>query len=177
MILLRHPRPAVEPGICYGRLDLALGPDAEAEIAAALAATPRVHAVLTSPAGRCRALAAALATRDGVEAIMDPRLQELDFGAWEGRPWDRIDRAESDPWAADPWRVAPPGGETFAALHARVGAVLGEAPAGAVLVTHAGPIRAALMIARGESFDSVFARPVPYASPLRLARDGVTADG
>ncbi|HUF55135.1 MAG TPA: histidine phosphatase family protein [Thermohalobaculum sp.] len=170
MIVIRHPRPAVAPGTCYGRLDLRPGPDAEAEIAAALASLPRRRPVLTSPARRCRLLAERLAARDGGRPRLDPRLRELDFGAWEGRRWDAIDRAESDPWAADPWGLAPPGGETFAALHARVAAALDDAAPGAILVTHAGPIRAARMILLGETFERVFAAPVPYATPVLIER-------
>lgn len=168
MILLRHPRPAVAPGVCYGRLDLEPGPESDAEIAQALDATARLTAVWTSPARRARPLAEALAARDGVALVTDPRLWELDFGAWEGRSWDDIDRAESDPWAADPWHVAPPGGETFAALTARVAEVLAELPLGAGLVCHAGPIRAARMIVSGASMAEVFADPIPYARPLIL---------
>ena len=72
MIFLRHPRPDVQPGICYGRLDLELAPGSDAEIGAALAATGPVSAVLASPARRCWALAEALAARDGVAMRQDP---------------------------------------------------------------------------------------------------------
>jgi alpha-ribazole phosphatase len=168
MIFLRHPAAAVAPGICYGRLDLAPGPGAEAEIARALALLPRAAALRTAPSRRCRALADRIAARDGVAATIEEHLQELDFGRWEGRPWDAIDRAESEPWAADPWRIAPPGGETFAALLARVAAALAEMPPGAVVVTHAGVIRAARMILAAESFDAVFAAPVPHCTPIPL---------
>lgn len=170
-LFLRHPRPRVAPGTCYGRLDLPEGGTAGAEISAALAATPPVAAVIASPAARCRRLAERLAARDCVPLGIDPRLAELDFGAWEGRRWDTIPRAESDPWTADPWRVAPPGGERFADLHARVGAALAEAADAAALVTHAGPIRAARMILAGESFEAAFARPVPYAEPLAIGAE------
>ncbi len=165
---LRHPRPRVAPGTCYGRLDLAEGETAGAEIAAALRALGPVAAVVASPARRCRRLAERIAARDGVALRLDERLLELDFGRWEGLPWAEIPRRESDPWAADPWRRAPPGGEPFAALHARVGAALADLPAGAAVVAHAGPIRAARMILAAESFDVAFARPVPYATPLRI---------
>ncbi|MEL6766991.1 MAG: histidine phosphatase family protein [Pseudomonadota bacterium] len=168
LILLRHPRPAAEPGLCYGRQDIPPGPDASVEIAAALAHTPRGTAVLTSPARRARVLAEALAARDGVALQVDPRLQELDFGAWEGRLWSEIDRAESDPWAADPHRRAPPGGETFGALYDRVAEALTAAPMGALIVTHAGPIRAARMLCEGIGFDGAFAAQVPYATPIFL---------
>lgn len=166
--LVRHPRTAAAPGLCYGRLDLALGPEAAAEIAAAVTALGVASAVWSSPAARCRALAEPVARRHGVSLVLDDRLRELDFGAWEGRRWDAIPRAESDPWAADPMAVAPPGGETFAALLARVSAALAEAPAGAVIVSHAGPIRAARMLA-GASFETAFAEPVPFAAPLAFA--------
>lgn len=171
MILLRHPSTDAPEGLCYGRTEVGLGPGAAAGIARALAATPRVRRVMASPARRCRALAVALAERDGVELVHDARLRELDFGAWEGRFWQDIPRAESDLWAADPWREAPPGGESFAALHRRVAAALDAAGAGAALVTHAGPIRAARMIRDGVTFAAAFAEPVPYATPLRLTRE------
>lgn len=168
MIFLRHPRPAVASGVCYGRTDLALGPESAADISAALAATPLVVRVIASPARRCRALAEGLAARDGVKLTFDPRLWEMDFGAWEGRAWDQIDRAESDPWSADPWMLAPPGGETFAELHARVAVALADAALGTALICHAGPIRAARMILTGASFATVFSDPVPYAAPIRF---------
>jgi alpha-ribazole phosphatase len=168
VIFLRHPAPAVERGVCYGRLDLPLGVGHEAEVARALALLPPVRAVLSGPARRCRALADRIALRDGLSPVVDDRLQELDFGRWEGRAWDAIDRSESDPWAADPWTVAPPGGETFAALLARVEAALAAAPPRAAIVTHAGVIRAARMIIAGERFAAAFAAPVPFCTPIRL---------
>jgi len=168
MIFLRHPRPDAPAGLCYGRTDLCTGPGATDEIAAALAETPPLSRVLASPARRCRALAAGLADRDGVALSFDERLWEMDFGAWEGRIWDDIDRAGSDVWADDPWRRAPPGGETFAAVHARVAAALEGLAPGTAVVCHAGPIRAARMLLQGLGFDAVFAEPVPYARPLLL---------
>lgn len=171
VIFLRHPRPDVPAGICYGRSDVGAGPESAAAVALALAATPPLGRVLASPARRCRALAEALAARDGVALDFDDRLWEMDFGVWEGMMWDDIRRADSDGWANDPWRVAPPGGETFAAVHARVGGVLAAAAPGTVLVCHAGPIRAARMILTGMTFDAVFAEAVPYAEPLRFTED------
>jgi alpha-ribazole phosphatase len=170
MIFLRHPTADAAPGTCYGRLDLPPGPGAPAEIARALALLPRVPAVLSSPARRCRVLAEPIAARDTVALTIDPRLHELDFGRWEGLAWDAIERAESDLWAADPQNTAPPRGETFAALTARVAAALAEAPTGAAIVTHAGVIRAARMILACESFAAVFAAPVPHCEPIRIVR-------
>lgn len=171
MIFVRHPPAAVAPGTCYGRLDLACGPEAEAHLAALLCALPAVTAVRSSPARRCLMLARRVAARDGAAVIEDGRLHELDFGAWEGRPWAGIDRGESERWAADPMTVAPPGGETFAAMLDRVRAALAETPAEALIVTHAGVIRAARMILTGASFADVFAAPVPFCEAIRLDGD------
>ena len=173
MIFLRHPRPDAPIGMCYGRTDLDIGPEGAAEIARALEATAPVARVIASPALRCRRLAEGLAARDGVALHFEPRLWELDFGDWEGVPWAEIGRTTSDRWAIDPWRIAPPGGETFAAVHARVGDVLAEAPPGTALVCHAGPIRVARMILTGAGFAAVFAEKVPYATPIRVVREAV----
>jgi alpha-ribazole phosphatase len=166
---------AAAPGLCYGRLDLGLGPGAGAEIARACALAPRARRIVTSPAARARALAEALAERDGLKPEPDPRLRELDFGAWEGRPWAEIDRAESDPWAEDPEHRAPPGGERFADLRARVTAALAGLSPGTLVVTHAGPVRAARMLAEGLSFAAVFAEPVPHAKPIAIPALGEAA--
>jgi alpha-ribazole phosphatase len=162
MIFLRHPKPDKASGLCYGRTDLDIGPDGAAEIARAIEVTPTVARVIASPALRCRRLAEGLAARDG-----------LKFGEWEGVPWAEIGRENSDLWAADPWNVAPPGGETFAQLHARVGEVLAKTAPGTALVCHAGPIRVARMILTGAGFETVFAEAVPYASPIRFVQEAV----
>ncbi|MEM0923032.1 MAG: histidine phosphatase family protein [Pseudomonadota bacterium] len=170
MIFLRHPKPKIAPGVCYGRSDIGLTESATSEIAAAVKRLPRIGHLVSSPATRCQRLASAIARYHGVTLQTDPSLAELDFGRWELCHWDEIPRTESDPWAADPWRVAPPGGETFAQLHARLGAALADLSEDAVIVTHAGPIRAAKMLLTGASFADVFAEKIPYAIPLALNR-------
>jgi alpha-ribazole phosphatase len=101
----------------------------------------------------------------------DARLQELDFGAWENRPWESFRGPESEAWALDPWRLAPPGGESGAALWARVGAfraeVHGHVSAGGdpvLVVTHAGVIRAWLGLERGLGWAEAMRLPVPHGS-------------
>ncbi|QDX82277.1 alpha-ribazole phosphatase [Denitratisoma sp. DHT3] len=141
LYLIRHPRPAVAPGICYGRTDLGLADDAAACARRLAPLLPARAPVYTSPLERCRALAAALHASPRIDA----RLQEMHFGAWEMQPWDRIDRAALDAWAAAPLHYAPPGGESVAALGRRVLAFIGELGAAgheaAVLVTHAGVMK------------------------------------
>ncbi|MFN6979601.1 MAG: histidine phosphatase family protein [Gemmobacter sp.] len=145
LTLLRHTRPLGAEGLCYGHTDLAPGPDLAGEAARLAAELPPFAVVVTSPLTRCRALAEALAAARGVPLAVDPRIAEMDFGTWEGRPWAAIPRAEIDAWAADLMHACPHGGETVAALAARVGAALGDwraSPAPRLAVTHAGVVKA-----------------------------------
>lgn len=172
MIFLRHPKPAAVAGLCYGRTDLDIAPEGQMQITAALSETPPLRRVIASPALRCRQLAQALAARDGVALQLDDRLWELDMGRWDGMLWDDIPRTESEAWLADPWNLAPPGGETFRAVHARVAEIIRETGAAdTALVCHAGPIRAARMALDGLSFAAALAEPVPYAQPIRFQRE------
>lgn len=171
---MRHPAPGGPPGLCYGRTCPGLAPGWEAAVTRAARAAPPGLRLISSPAPRCLGPARMLAQALEAPLAVEPRLAEMDFGAWEGRLWSRIDRAESDPWAEDPIRRAPPGGETFGALAARVAEALADVEAAsdpaapALLVTHAGPIRALWMARRGLSFAQAFARPVPFARPAPL---------
>lgn len=150
--LIRHPRPAVAPGICYGSTDLGLAGDPAADAAALRGLLPAPSSgvpLYSSPLARCRLLAQALHPAP----ILDARIREIDFGDWEMRAWDDLDRAAIDAWAADPDGFAPPGGEAVAALRARVLdflATLPGAAAGAVLVAHAGVIKVCAAELAGE---------------------------
>jgi alpha-ribazole phosphatase len=145
LFLIRHTAPAVANGVCYGRTDVPLADSAEQDIQATLAPLPRFALVYSSPAQRCARLAKALVARDGCELVYAPEMQELHFGEWEELPWSRIPRELSDPWAADPWNLAPPGGETERALWTRVAnwyrTALPESAARVAIVAHGGPIR------------------------------------
>lgn len=145
---LRHAK-VVTSGICYGQTEVAveLSPDEAARRVIrdfpALASVTRT--IWTSPLRRVQELAECLSARFGLSLHVDVRLMELDFGAWEGRSWDEIyrsERANFTAWAEDPFRRAPPSGETARSLLIRVRAWLQTIPDdGVLIVTHAGPIR------------------------------------
>jgi alpha-ribazole phosphatase len=141
VFLIRHPRPAVPAGVCYGASDLDLAGDA-LDCAARLREVLPAHLpVFSSPLLRCRRLAEALHDAPSYDA----RLREMDFGAWELRSWTEIARIELDAWAAAPLAYAPPGGESVGALQARVADFLVERIACGgedfAVVTHAGVMR------------------------------------
>lgn len=132
-------------GICYGRSDVPLAASAEQDVQRVVAALPRFDRVYSSPAQRCTTLAGILAQRDRCPLTLEPALSELDFGEWERLPWSLIPREHSDPWAADPWHRAPPGGETEQALWTRVSnwyaSAIAQPVARRAVVAHGGPLR------------------------------------
>ena len=96
VFLIRHPRPFLDLGICYGRLDIQ-AEDPQPVAARLKPLLPEGTTFFSSPLQRARLLAEAL----DPETRIDARLSEMDFGEWEGQPWDAIDRDALDAWAAD----------------------------------------------------------------------------
>ena len=145
LILVRHTRPLVAGNVCYGATDLDLAPTFEEEAARVVAALPPTERLVTSPLGRCRRLAERIGAAQSLVPAVDPRLREMDFGRWEGVPWDAIPRAELDAWAADFLHARPHGGESVHMLHERSRSALADYRAiglSHIVVTHAGVIKA-----------------------------------
>lgn len=146
--LIRHTRPDVAPGICYGQLDLDVAGGFEAEANNILRCLPPLELVIASPLLRARRLGEHLAQAQCCPLRSDARLMEKHFGAWEGKAWDDIARGEIDAWAADVMDYAPPGGESARQLMRRVQGFmrdLAQLPQHNIaLVAHGGSIRAML---------------------------------
>ena len=150
---MRHPAPLNEPGICYGRLDPPLHPDADIERMAHDPLLAGSKQVWTSPSRRCREVAERIAEVLSIPLSADPRLMELDFGEWEGKPWDDIPRAELDRWAAAPLGFRAPGGESGAELIERVASFHAGLTQDCIVVSHGGPLRVLSALLRGQPVD------------------------
>jgi alpha-ribazole phosphatase len=163
LALIRHTRAAIAEGICYGASDVpALPFDGDAEALIAEVAAWQPARIISSDFVRCRVLADALSGVNGVAVTLDPRLRELDFGEWEGMRWDDVPREALDRWATDPLGFFAPGGESGAALVARVGDFYGDLAAmtgRCAVVSHAGPIRVLMALAEGTPVDLLLPGP------------------
>lgn len=153
LVLARHGQ--TEPnraGLLLGRLDAPLtelGRRQAAALGAAVAASYAPTRVVTSPLGRTRATAAAF----GLPVEVDERLIEVDYGDYDGLPFDQVPEELWRQWRADP-DFAPPGGESLAAVGRRVREACEDlaeeaADSDIVVVSHVSPIKAAVAWALG----------------------------
>ena len=161
LLLVRHASTArTEQRRYSGRDDVPLSPEGEAQ---AKATAERIAAmvarfdggappvVVTSPLMRCRRTAQVIADRIDASVLLEEALTECDFGAWEGLTFAEVRQVwpeELDAWLASP-QVAPPGGESFAEVAARVGPAIARltreyAGRVVVVVTHVTPIKLVL---------------------------------
>ncbi|KVD87345.1 histidine phosphatase super family protein [Burkholderia sp. ABCPW 14] len=148
LILIRHgPTPDTVDGRFCGARDpalTALGHRMAIETSRH-PALRGIAVVVTSPSLRARQTARHIADANRVPILVDERLRELSFGAWEGRvPDDVRDEPAYRRWIDDPATRAPPGGETGLAVLARVTSAVRDAVDAfddIALVTHKSPIR------------------------------------
>jgi alpha-ribazole phosphatase len=190
--LIRHTQTATDPGLCYGQSNIALAASFAEEMAAVHDKLPEFDEgcqVFCSPLTRCLQLAQTFS--DSV--ISDDRLQELNFGDWEGQRFDAIEPEVLQHWTDNFVTAAPPNGENFEDLYQRVGEFWEELlasetapcvalpPASAqsskakqvLIITHAGVIRALLARALNLPLANSFQLRIDSGSAhkLRLADD------
>ena len=130
----RHPRARGATGRCIGKTDLPVDPRKAKRLAHRIRAVVRreelPRLVTVSALRRARDVGRWLA-RWGWRVHVDARLNELDFGAWDGLLCGAIAWSDVQAWQDDLLNHAPGGGESLAALAARVRSFLAE-PAPAV---------------------------------------------
>ena len=171
LLMIRHA-PVDDQGRLVGRRDVTIRVDNDAARALAALAGP-VDRIAVSPAMRCRQTAAAMWPDRDADRIA--ALWEQDFGAWEGASYAHLPDLglmSSDQLAA----TAPPGGESFADVCARIVPALESLAArgGRVaVVAHAGTVRAALSRALGSPGAALAFR----VAPLSLTRIDVSPAG
>ncbi|WP_277591689.1 alpha-ribazole phosphatase family protein [Pseudomonas chlororaphis] len=154
--LLRHGETELGGGL-RGSLDDALTDAGWQQMRAAVAGLGPWDRLVSSPLQRCARFAEELGARLALPVTLDPDLQEVHFGAWEGQSAAALMATNAEAlgrfWA-DPYAFTPPQGEPVLAFSARVlGAVerLHQRYAGerVLLVSHGGVMRLLLARARG----------------------------
>nr|WP_218036785.1 histidine phosphatase family protein [Sphingobium sp. EM0848] len=163
---MRHGVPQ-GAGRLLGHLDAP--PEAEGVAACVGRAQELVFSrVVTSDLSRAMVPGALVANERGVTHDVDARWRELHFGNWEGvDPADLPGEALARFWD-DPDGFPPPKGERWADLQARVAAALTDWTDPALVISHAGAMRAALSILCGFDLRQAWAIDLPYGALLSL---------
>lgn len=159
---------------CDDREDPALNAEGEAQVAATaeLLASRDLVAVYTSPVRRTRDTAHVIAASHDLAPIAAPQLRERHFGTWEGLYFHEIERdypADYGRWKRDNAGFKPEGGESVYDLTDRLSdwlekILLAHAGQQVAIVSHVGPIRAAVSAAIGLPLEHYRRLSVDYAS-------------
>jgi alpha-ribazole phosphatase len=170
LVLIRHPQPEVDLGICYGKTDLSLrvsaSESAQNLMPKLIDKSQAPFHIACSPLTRCKQLGLALSALEPSSAIsFDARLQELDFGNWEMQSWNSIGKVQMDAWIASGFDAIH-GGESLRALDERVASWLQDAQGTYEsshtiwVVAHAGVIRSLLRQQQVCSFNESLSWPI-----------------
>jgi broad specificity phosphatase PhoE len=169
LLLVRHGETLANRDFRYiGKRDDVLTEQGHAQAAAlaeALSILP-VAAVYSSPRQRTLDTAQPIAERHQLPVQVLPELVEGSFGAWEGLSRAEVlalgaeDELLLHAWEANP-EMAPPGGESFAAIQRRVLVAVERLTQAhpdqtIALVSHVGPIKVVLCSALGAPLSSLF---------------------
>jgi len=173
--LLRHGEPV--GGKKYrGQLDDPLSELGWQEMREAVGSDCPWDVIVTSPLARCAAFARELSSSHGRPLVLEPRLKEIGFGAWEGRTAAEL--LSEDPerltrfWS-DPVRHRPPGAEPLPAFRDRVVLAWDEiisrhSGKRVLVVCHAGVIRMLVRHVLDMPLERLFRLHVPSASLSRV---------
>jgi len=122
--LVRHGKVA-GPAALYGRTDIAISPTGHSDLTRTLnslhAQTP-IEYLISSPRIRCLQVAQEFSTQHKIPLRTEANLQEMDFGIWDGIPFDEL----GDEWKnieafwESPHTMHPPQGESLQNFAARV---------------------------------------------------------
>ncbi len=176
--LLRHGETELGAGF-RGSLDDALTETGWAQMQAALVGGGPWDRLVSSPLQRCARFAERLAEQSGLPLALEPGLQELHFGDWEGRTALELmvdhEQALGQFWN-DPYGFTPPNGEPVEAFSVRVLDALARLQAAhagerVLLVTHGGVMRLLLARARGLPREQLLQVQVGHGALHRLQVD------
>ncbi|MCX7353885.1 MAG: histidine phosphatase family protein [Alphaproteobacteria bacterium] len=173
---IRHA-PVPDGGCIYGQRDLSADCTDSAAFAYRAASLPAGAVWVASHLRRTHETAAAICAAGYGEAqpAVERDLAEQHFGEWQGLPRKEVFASQSrwpNFWLA-PADQAPPGGESFAQVVARVAPAIerlttSHAGRNIVAVAHGGTIRAALALALGLTPSAALAFSVDTISLTRL---------
>lgn len=168
---LRHG--ALEGGIKYrGRIEENLTDEGRAQMNRVWQKICHdIDLIITSPLSRCALAAQQWAENKAIPCIIEPRIAEMHYGAWEGLSHDEIESSFPnllEKWRSNPTGMRPPQGESPEELQVRIADFWQDAckryhGKHALIVGHSGSTR--MLIAHIQNQPIAYTRQIamPYA--------------
>jgi broad specificity phosphatase PhoE len=127
---------------------------------------PQEFGYVSSPLKRARETMEIMRATLGLEPRqfeIDERLAEIAYGEWEGLTLPEIEKRSAGTLAQrerDKWDFAPPGGESYRQLAARIGSWYASLTRDTVVAAHGGGVRALMAIMKIVSQEQATHAPV-----------------
>ena len=174
--LIRHSAVYNPNKLCYGQSEIPLEENFTVDfdwIKDALQAQFSADTLfISSPFRRCIKLADYLS---GGNYQINNQITEINFGAWEMKPWTEISEKEINPWMQDFVNYRIPNGENFVDLFERVISfyeeIIKKEVKNIVLLTHAGVIRSMASYVLDFPLENAFNLQVDYSSISKIEYD------
>ncbi|MGR5238883.1 alpha-ribazole phosphatase family protein [Vibrio alfacsensis] len=147
LYLVRHGKVSAPPGL-HGQADLKVDAAEQLKIAQAwIESGKQVAGVITSPLSRCHDLARLIAEQQWLPMKVESDLQELNFGDFDGVPFDMISEhwSKLDAFWQSPAQHPLPNAESLELFYDRVSCawsqIINDINDNLIIVTHGGVIR------------------------------------
>ncbi|MBD1580833.1 histidine phosphatase family protein [Pseudoalteromonas sp. S16_S37] len=146
---IRHGQPQSK-GCLLGASDIPLSDEGWQQLVDSVAHLTQVDTIVSSPLKRCRDFAEHVSAKLKCLLLIEPRLQEMNFGDWDGKSYEVLWQQTSNPTIGQFWQspdcYTPPNGESLQLFQARVinwwsGQLRHNRSANNVVFTHAGVIK------------------------------------
>lgn len=175
--LIRHPKPATPPDICYGKTDVELADETlpEAIIIAKELKSKNLEQAdfYASPLQRCKKLAEKIAKILDININYDSRIEEFNFGIWENKNWSEIPREVVDQMYFKPFGFCSPKGECFNDFVARIqdfyNDINKKQKSQVVVFTHCGVLKISDYLLNGVPVCEAIAREYQYANLYKFS--------
>lgn len=177
---LRHGKPVLTGILTGSKTDVPVSEVGLAAMGFALPQTVQFDACISSPMLRCLVFAKQLSKQLDIALTVDKRLQEMDFGEWDGKSYDWLWAHSKNPtigefWQA-PWQHTPPNGESLYTFRSRVkqwweAELSTRHTSHNLVITHAGVIKqilAEVLSLPLDSLSSINSLEVGYAKLVKI---------
>ncbi|KZN46840.1 hypothetical protein N474_03745 [Pseudoalteromonas luteoviolacea CPMOR-2] len=155
IFLIRHTE-TVKQGHLIGATDVSLPAQSLERLLTQIAKCASIKKIISSPLQRCRQAAQLYSDHHQIPLSIEPNIQEMNFGDWDGQSYNWLWENTASPSIGDfwhnPWLHIPPNGESMSHFESRVtlwwdNILSTPSDDNIVAVTHGGVIKKLLALA------------------------------